>query len=240
MAQGVAWMARELGVPARIVVPEHAPEAKLEAIARLGGTVVKVPYERWWQAIEESRYDELPGLFVHPVMDERVMAGNGTIGLELAEQLDGIDAVLIPWGGGGLTTGIASALAALTPRTRVLVCEPETGAPVSASLAAGEPVAVDYRPSFVDGAGSKGLLAPMWERARPLLAGAHAVPLEEAAAAVRLLAQRARVVAEGAGALGVAVALAGRAGAGRVVCVVSGGNIDASRLAAILEGRVPD
>jgi threonine dehydratase len=240
MAQGVSWMARELGVPATIVVPDHAPEAKLAAIERLGGRVVKVPYERWWQVMEERRFDEAEGLFVHPVLDQPVQAGNGTIGLELAEDLGEIDAVLVPWGGGGLTTGIASALAALSPRTRVFACEPETGAPVAAALAAGRPVPVDYRPSFVDGAGSKALLAQMWERARPLLAGAHVVSLDEAAAAVRLLALRARVVAEGAGALPVAAALAGRGGAGRVVCVVSGGNIDASRLAAILDGRTPD
>jgi threonine dehydratase len=240
MAQGVAWMARELGVPATIVVPDHAPDAKLAAIDRLGGRVVKVPYERWWRVLEERRFEEVEGYFVHPVLDEAVLAGNGTIGLELAEDLGEIDAVLIPWGGGGLTTGIASALAALSHRTRVFACEPETGAPVAAALAAGRPVPVDYRPSFVDGAGSKALLAPMWERARPLLAGAHVVSLDEAAAAVRLLAARARVVAEGAGALPVAAALAGRAGAGRVVCVVSGGNIDASRLAAILAGRTPD
>lgn len=240
MAQGVAWVARELGLPATIVVPEHAPETKLAAIERLGGRIVKVPYERWWQAIEESRYDDVPGLFVHPVQDEHVMAGNGTIGLELVEVLGEIDTVLIPWGGGGLTTGIASALAVLSPATRVVVCEPETGAPVSASLAAGSPVAVEYTPSFVDGAGSKGLLAPMWERARALISGSDVVTLEEAAAAVRFLAERARIVAEGAGALPVATALSGRAGAGRIVCVVSGGNIDSARLATILEGRVPD
>jgi threonine dehydratase len=240
MAQGVAWMARELGVPATIVVPDHAPEAKLAAIERLGGRAVKVPYERWWQVLEERRFDEVDGFFVHPVLDEPVLAGNGTIGLEVAEDLGEIDTVLIPWGGGGLTTGVASALAALSPRTRVFACEPETGAPVAAALAAGRPVPVDYLPSFVDGAGSKALLGPMWERARPLLAGSHVVTLDDAAAAVRVLALRARVVAEGAGALPVAAALAGRAGAGRVVCVVSGGNIDASRLAAILDGRTPD
>jgi threonine dehydratase len=240
MAQGVAWVARQLGLPATIVVPEHAPETKLAAIERLGGRVVKVPYERWWQAIEESRYEDEHGLFVHPVQDERVMAGNGTIGLELVEELGGIDTVLVPWGGGGLTTGIASALAALSPATRVVACEPETGAPVAAALAAGRPVTVDYTPSFVDGAGSKGLLPPMWERARTLISGSDVVTLEEAAAAVRLLAARARIVAEGAAALPVATALSGRAGAGRIVCIVSGGNIDSGRLAAILEGHVPD
>jgi threonine dehydratase len=240
MAQGVAWVARELGIPATIVVPDHAPATKLAAIERLGGTIVKVPYERWWQAMEEGSYAEAEGYFVHPVMNDQVMAGNGTIGIELAETLGEIDTVLVPWGGGGLTTGIASALASLSPQTKVFACEPETGAPVSAALAAGHPVPVDYRPSFVDGAGSKGLLQPMWERAKPLLAGAHEVSLEDAAAAVRYLALRSRVVAEGAGALSVAVALSGRAGSGRIVCIVSGGNIDASRLAAILEGRVPD
>lgn len=239
MAQGVAWMAREQGVPATIVVPDHAPQAKLDAIARLGGTVIKVPWERWWQAMEEGSYPGVDGLFVHPVMDDAVMAGNGTIGLELVEQLDDIDTVLIPWGGGGLTTGIASALAALSPRTKVFACEPETGAPLAASLAAGEPVGVSYTPSFVDGAGSKALLPPMWERARPLLAGAITLSLDETAAAVRLLVERARVVAEGAGALATAAAVSGRAGTGRIVCIVSGGNIDAARLSGILEGRTP-
>ncbi len=239
MAQGVSWIAREEGIPATIVVPDHAPQTKLDAIARLGGSVIKVPFERWWQAMEESSFPGIEGHFVHPVMDDAVMAGNGTIGLELVEQLNEIDAVLVPWGGGGLTTGIASALRATSPGTKVFACEPETGAPLSASLKAGKPVEVDYTPSFVDGAGSKSLLAPMWERARPLLTDAFALSLDETAAAVRLLAERARIVAEGAGALAVAAALAGRAGEGRIVCIVSGGNIDAARLATILEGRTP-
>jgi threonine dehydratase len=239
MAQGVSWMAREEGVPATIIVPEHAPQAKLDAIEQLGGSVIKVPFERWWQAMEEGSFPGTAGYFVHPVMDDAVMAGNGTIGLELVEELDEIDTVLIPWGGGGLATGIASALAALSPRTKIFACEPETGAPLVASLAAGEAVGVDYTPSFVDGSGSKALLPPMWERARPLLSGAFSLTLDETAAAVRLLAARARVVAEGAGALSVAAAVSGSAGEGRIVCIVSGGNIDAGRLAAILEGRTP-
>ena len=239
MAQGVAWMAREEGVPATIIVPEHAPQAKLDAIERLGGSVIKIPFERWWQAMEEGSFPGTAGYFVHPVMDVAVMAGNGTIGFELVEELDEIDAVLIPWGGGGLTTGIASALAALSPRTKIFACEPETGAPLVASLAAGEAVGVEYTPSFVDGSGSKALLPPMWARAQPLLSGAFSLTLDETAAAVRLLAGRARVVSEGAGALSLAAALSGRAGNGRIVCIVSGGNIDADRLAAILEGRTP-
>ena len=187
--------------PPRSSLPITLPRAKLDAIERLGGRVIPVPFETWWQTMEEGAYPGVEGLFVHPVLDERVMAGNGVIGLELAERLEGIDAVLVPWGGGGLTTGIASALAAVSPETRVIACEPETGAPLAASLEAGEPVQVDYAPSFVDGAGSKALLPAMWDRARPLVAAAVAVPLREVAAAVGLLATRAHVVAEGAGAL---------------------------------------
>jgi threonine dehydratase len=239
MAQGVAWVARELGVPAAVVAPDHAPRAKLEAIDRLGARVELVPFETWWETMEEGSFPGLDGLFVHPVLDEDVMAGNGTIGLEIAEDLENVQTVLVPWGGGGLTTGIASALAQLAPETRVIACEPETAAPLTASLASGRLSNIEYRPSFVDGAGGKAVLPAMWERARPLLSGAVAVPLDEIAAAVRLLAERAHVVAEGAGALAVAAALAGHGGTGRVVCIVSGGNIDASRLAAILSGQTP-
>lgn len=241
MAQGVAWAARELGVPETVIAPDSAPQTKLDAIARLGGTVVKVPYERWWEIMLTSELDEAEGLFVHPVQDERVMAGNGTIGLELAEELPDLDAVLVPWGGGGLFTGIASALAALRPEARVYAVQPETGAAVTAALEAGEPhEAAGFRPSFVDGAGAKVVLAPMWERARPLLAGAYTVTLDETAAAVRLLAERMRVIAEGAGALAVAAALSGQVRGRKLVCIVSGGNIDAARLATILRGETPD
>ena len=240
MAQGVAWAARELGVPATIVAPETAPQTKLDAIARLGGTVVKVPYERWWEVMTSSRYDGAEGLFVHPVQDERVMAGNGTIGLELVEDLPDFDGVLVPWGGGGLFTGIASAVAALRPGTPVYAVQPETGAAVTAALEAGEPRdSPSYGPSFVDGAGAKIVLPAMWERARPLLAGAYDVSLDETAAAVRLLAERARVVAEGAGALAVAAALSGRVPGRKLVCIVSGGNIDTDRLETILRGERP-
>jgi threonine dehydratase len=245
MAQGVAWMARQLGVPATIVVPDNASQAKLAAVERLGGRIVRVPWEQWWAAVEADSErdlgDDVEGYFVHPVRDAPVMAGNGTVGLELVEQLDDIDTVLIPWGGGGLTTGIASALRALSPRTRIVVCEPETGAPVTAAIANdGVAVPVDFTPSFVDGAGSGGLLAEMWEHARPLVSDATAVSLEATAATIRLLLERARIVAEGAAALPVAAALAGKGGSGRVVCIVSGGNIDAGRLSAVLDGRVPD
>ena len=239
MAQGVCWVARELGVSATVIAPDHAPRAKLDAIARLGGKVIPVPFDTWWETMERGSYPGLDGLFVHPVLDERVMAGNGVIGLELVERLDGIDSVLVPWGGGGLTCGIASALAAVSPATRVIACEPATGAPLTASLAAGEPTQVEYTASFVDGAGSKALLPAMWERARALVDGAVALPLADVAEAVRVLVTRAHVVAEGAGALALAAALGGHAGEGRVVCIVSGGNIDAERLSAILAGDVP-
>jgi threonine dehydratase len=234
-------MARRLGLPATIVVPEHAAPSKLAAVERLGGRVVRVGWEEWWAAMEAGRAEGIDGYFVHPVRDPAVRAGNGTIGLELVEQLDRFDAVLVPWGGGGLTTGIASAVKALRPETEIDVCEPATGAPVSAALASGGvPVPVEYTPSFIDGAGAGALLPEVWEQARPLVTDAFAIAPAEAAAAVRLLLERGRIVAEGAAALPVAAALSGRAGTGRLVCIVSGGNIDAARLAAILEGRVPD
>jgi threonine dehydratase len=239
MAQGVGWAARELGIPCTVIVPDHAPATKLAAIERLGARYVKVPFDRWWQALEERGFPGIDGVFVHPVEDEPVMAGNGTIGLELLEDLADPDTILVPWGGGGLLTGIASAVKALRPETRVLAVELETAAPLTASLAAGEPREIDYRATWVDGAGARAILPKMWELGRPLVDGTVVVSLEETAAAVRLLAERVRVVAEGAGALAVAAALSGRAGGGTVVAIVSGGNIDASVLARILEGETP-
>ena len=239
MAQGVGWMARELGVSATIAVPDHAPAAKLDAIARLGAIALPISYADWWECIATSRVDGVEGLFVHPVSDPAVMAGNGTIGLEILEDLDDVDAVVIPYGGGGLSTGIASALRARSPRTRIYTVEPETGAAAAGARAAGAPVEIDYRPSFVDGAGSRKVLADMWPQVAPLIDDTLVATLAETADAVRLLATRLRVIAEGAGALAVAAALAGRAGSGRVVAIVSGGNIDASVLARILEGESP-
>ncbi len=236
MAQGVAWVARELGVAATIAVPEHAPEAKLAAIERLGGRVLKLPYDDWWQVIVTSRVDGVEGLFVHPVQDAGVMAGNGTIGLEILEDLPDPDAVVIPYGGGGLTVGIASAIRALRPATKIFTAEPATGAALAAALDAGQPADVDYRASFVDGSGSRRVLDSMWPLVAPLVDHALAIPVHEVAAAVRLLAERVRVIAEGAGALAPAAALTGRAGTGKVVCVVSGGNINLSKLAEILNG----
>jgi threonine dehydratase len=236
MAQGVAWTARELGVPATIAVPEHAPQAKLAAIERLGGRVLKLPYDDWWNAIVTSRVDGVEGLFVHPVQDLGVMAGNGTIGLEVLEDLPDPDAVVIPYGGGGLTVGIASAVRALRPDTKIFTAEPATGAALAAAFAAGQPTDVDYQASFVDGSGSRRVLDTMWPLVTPLVDEALSIPVAEVAAAVRLLAERARVVAEGAGALALAAALSGRAGSGKVVCIVSGGNINLSTLAETFDG----
>ncbi len=239
MAQGVAYVARRRRVPATIVVPEGAPRTKLTAVERLGGRIVEVPYEEWWNVLVTGRYDGAPGFFVHPVADERVMAGNGTIGLEILEDLPDVDAVVVPYGGGGLVTGIGSALRARKPDVRVYSAEPASGAPAAASFAAGTPTPVDFERSFVDGAGSRELIPAVWEHVSKLLDDAFAVELDEVADAIRVVAQRVRVIAEGAGALAVAAALAGRAGSGKVVCVVSGGNIDAAVLARVLVGETP-
>ena len=231
MAQGVAWAAREAGVPARVICPEGAPRAKLDRVEALGGVVVPVTHEEWWQAMLDRGRAGVEGLFVHPVVDEAVMAGNGTIGLELAEDAPEFDSVVIPWGGGGLATGIASAIKALRPEVNVVTAEPETAAPLAAAFAAGEPSEVEFRPSWIDGAGGRALLPGMWEHARELVDDAVALPLAEVEEAVRLLASRAHVVAEGAGALALAAALRRD---DRCVCIVSGGNIDAAVLARIL------
>jgi threonine dehydratase len=231
MAQGVAWAAREIGVPARVIVPADAPRTKLDRVEALGAEIVPVTHEEWWQAMVDRGREGVEGLFVAPAAEETVMAGNGTIGLEIAEDAPEFDSVVIPWGGGGLTTGIASALKALRPEVRVVTAEPETGAPLAAAFAAGKPSEIEFVPSWVDGAGGRALLPGMWEHARELVDEAVAVPLADAEEAVRLLASRAHVVAEGAGALALAAALRRD---DRCVCIVSGGNIDATVLAGIL------
>jgi threonine dehydratase len=205
----------------------------------LGAEVILVSFDRWWQTFEDRSYPGVEGMFVHAFDDEHVIAGNATIGLEIVEDLPEVETVLVPWGGGGLSTGIAAAVRAMKPAARVFAVEVEGAAPLAAALRAGRPEAIDYRPSFVDGIGSKTVMPNMLEQAQRLLAGSLTATVEEVAAAVRLLAERARVVAEGAGAAAVAVALSGRAGRGPIACVVSGGNIDLHKLAAILEGGAP-
>jgi threonine dehydratase len=239
MAQAAAWHARERKLPCTVVVPETAPRAKLDAVERLGGEIVPVPFATWWETFRTRSYPGLDGFFVHPFSDPAVMAGNGTIGLEIAEDLPDVEAVLVPYGGGGLICGIASALREVAPGAKTYACEVATAAPLAPSLAAGEPVEVDYTPSFVDGIGAPSVFPEMLALARQLVAGSIVVGLEEIAAAVRLLAERNRVVAEGAGAAPVAAALSGEAGSGKIVCVVSGGNIDSAVLAAILAGETP-
>jgi len=238
MAQGVAWNARKLGIPCNVIAPETAPDTKVSAIERLGGHVIKVSFEEWWRAFEERKYTGIKGTFIHAFDDENVMAGNGTIALEILEDLDEPDALVIPWGGCGLTCGIASVMRELRPQCKVFTAEVVTAAPLAASISAGEPTEVDYRPSFVDGIGAKRVFPNMFERAQGLIDGALVATLEEIAVAVRLLVERNRVVAEGAGACPVACALSGKAGTGKVVCVVSGGNIDARKLAKILSDEL--
>ena len=234
MAQGVAWHARRLGISCTVIVPEHAPETKLAAITRLGGKFIKVPFDEWWQVIVNHHYPGQEGLFVHPVSDPAVMAGNGTIGLEILEDLPDVDTILIPYGGGGLSCGIATAVRALKPDVKIYACEVETSAAFAAALAAQAPAKINYTPSFVDGIGSGGVLDDMWPLAHSLLDGSLVMPLVDVAEAVRILAERNRVIAEGAGATPVAAALSDKMkDKGRIACVVSGGNIDFEKLAKI-------
>ena len=234
MAQGVAWGARELGVPCTVVMPDSAPRTKVDAVQRLGARIEAVPYDAWWQTLADHGRAGIPGTFIHPVADRAVMAGNGTIGIEIAEDLADADAVLVPFGGGGLSTGIATAIRALVPRARVFGCEVSTSTPLTAAFAAGGPVMVERTPSFVDGIGGRGLLPEMWPLVHGVLDGALVAPLRDVASAVRTLVERARIVAEGAGATPVAVALGGGGGSGKIVCVVSGGNIDNRTLIDVL------
>ncbi len=240
MAQALAWHAKRLGIPCTAIVPDTAPATKLAAIRRFGATIVQLSWDEVWEIGITRRYAPLEGwTFVHPFADPGMMAGNGTIGLEILEDLPDPDAVVIPFGGGGLSAGIATAIKAKRPRTRIYACEPETAAPLAASFAKAAPAEVKRTPSFVDGIGASSVLPDMWNLVRPLLEGSLVVSLKEIASAIRLLVERNRVVAEGAGGSAVAAALAGKAGTGRIVCVVSGGNIDTEVLGKILRGEVP-
>jgi threonine dehydratase len=236
MAQGVAWGARELGIPCTVVMPDSAPRTKLDAVARLGASIVQVPYDEWWATLAKHGRAGIPGAFIHPVADRGVMAGNGTIGLEIIEDLPDVDLVLVPFGGGGLISGIATAIRARAPQAKIFGCEVSTSTPLTAALAAGAPVRVERTPSFVDGIGGRGVLDEMWPIVSSLVDGALVAPLDAVGRAVRLLVERARVVAEGAGATPVAAALALSAASDRrkIVCVVSGGNIDSKTLIELL------
>ncbi len=239
MAQALAWQARQNNIPCTVIVPDNAPETKLEAIRRFGAKIIQASFDEVWNVVVTHRYPPLDGsVFIHPFADVRMMAGNGTAGLEILEDLPDVKSVVVPFGGGGLSVGIASAIRAKRPETRVYAVEPETAAPLSASFAADSAKEIDRTPSFVDGIGGKSVLPEMWERARILLLPL-VVSLSEIAAAIKLLIERNRVVAEGAGAASVAAATTGKAGSGKIVCVVSGGNIDSSKLVKILAGGIP-
>ncbi len=237
MAQGVAWLARERGIPCTVVAPESAPKVKTDAVERMGGRVIRVPFEEWWRAFEAHAYPGVEGVFVHAFDDPRVMAGNGTIALEILEDLPDVDAIITPWGGGGLTCGVAAAARALRPQTRVYAAEVAGAAPLAAALAAGKPVEIEYTPSFVDGIGSPTVFPQMFERVRSLVAGSLVAEVAAVAGALLLMAEHNHVIAEGAGACPVACALAGSAGAGKIVCVVSGGSIHLSEVAMLAAPR---
>jgi threonine dehydratase len=241
MAQGVAFVARELVIPATVFVPDTAPRAKTDAAERMGATVIRVPYDEWWKIMQDGGREGTPGLFVHPFAHTDVMAGNGTIAMELFEQEPTVDVVLVPWGGGGLTCGIAAAMRALQPKVRVYAVEVEGAAPLTASIAAGKPVQIEKRHSFIDGMGGKGVFPEIWPLAKELVAGALVVTERQVADAVELMVKRAHVVPEGAGAAALAAAIYCKISPtpNRIVCIVSGGNIDASVLATILGGQLP-
>jgi threonine dehydratase len=236
MAQGVAYGAREIGVPCLVIMPDSAPRTKIDAVRRLGAEIMSVPYDEWWQTLADHGRAGIEGTFIHPVADAAVIAGNGTVGLEIVEDLPDVSAVLVPFGGGGLVCGIATAVRALAPRAKVYGCEVETATPLTAALEARAPVVVERRTTFVDGIGGRGVLDEMWPLVSTLVDGSVVARLEEVEATVRLLIERARVVAEGAGATPVAAALSGRVPGdpAKVVCVVSGGNIDSTILIELL------
>jgi threonine dehydratase len=233
-AQGVAFAARQLGVPCSVMVMDTAPDTKIRAIERLGASIVRATYDECWRTVEAHGSDRMTGHFVHPFDDDRFIAGNGTAALEILEDLPDVDAIIAPIGGGGLLAGIAAVFHDLRPDVRVFAAEPETAAPLKASLDAGRPVYFDnWQASFVDGAGGKSVLPTMW----PLLAslsGSIVVSLDEVARAMKLIAERAHVIAEGAAGCALAAALSGRAGSGKIAAVVSGGNIDLPKFAALV------
>lgn len=238
--QGLAYAARRAGVPCAVVVIETAPRAKLDRMRALGARLVPVSYEAAWQALEARAYPGMQGAFVHPFDDHAFIAGHATMGLEILEDVPDVTAVVAAIGGGGLVTGVGSAVKALNPAVTLWGAEPETAAPMARSLAEGSPRSFpEWKASFVDGAGGRSVFPRMWERMRPLLDGCLVVGLEETKAAMRLIAERARVIAEGAGALATAAALTGRVGKGPVVAIVSGGNIDLADFMTILQSAPP-
>lgn len=233
--QGVAYAARQAGVPCTVVAIETAPTSKLDRMRALGARLVLVPYEVAWKALDERSYPGVGGTFVHPFDDHNFIAGHATMGLEIFEDAPDTAAVIAGIGGGGLVTGVGHALKALNPAIKVWGAEPETAAPTALSLAAGSAqVFKDWKASFVDGAGGQSVFPRMWERMQPVLDGCIVVSLEQVRQAMRLMAEKARIISEGAGALPLAAALTGKAGPGPIVAIVSGGNIDLKKFAELI------
>ena len=236
--QGVAYAARRAGVPCTVVVIETAPESKLERMRALGAKLIPVPYDVAWKALEERSYPGAAGTFVHPFDDHNFIAGHATMGLEILEDAPDTVAVIASIGGGGLITGVGSALKALNPEIKVWGAEPETAAPAALSFAKGSPqVFTEWKPSFVDGAGGQSVFPRMWERMKPVVDGCIVVSLDETKKAMRLLAEKARVISEGAGALTLAAALTGKIGQGPIVAIVSGGNVDLEKFCTLIDAR---
>jgi threonine dehydratase len=233
-AQGVAFAARKAGVRCSVMVMDTAPDTKIRAIERLGASILRATYDECWRTVESHGSDRMTGHFVHPFDNDQFIAGNGTAGLEILEDLPDVDAIVAPLGGGGLLSGISAVFRAIKPGTRVYAAEPDTAAPLAASLAAGHPVYFDnWKASFVDGAGGKSVLKTMWPLLAPL-AGSIVVTLDEVAQAMKFTAERTHVITEGAAGCAIAAAMSGRAGTGKVVAVVSGGNIDLSHFATLV------
>ena len=233
--QGVAYAAKRAGVPSTVVVIESAPASKIERMRALGAKLIPVPYEVAWQALEERAHPGAEGTFVHPFDDHNFIAGHATMGLEILEDAPDTAAIIASIGGGGLITGVASAIKALKPGIRIWGAEPETAAPAALSFAKGSPqVFKDWKSSFVDGAGGQSVFPRMWERMKPLVDGYIVVSLDEARNAMRMMAEKARVISEGAGALPLAAALTGKAGNGPIVAIVSGGNIDLKKFCELI------
>jgi threonine dehydratase len=237
--QGLAFAAREIGVPATVVVPEGSAATKARSLVELGAKVIRLPFEEWWTVLTSRGYAGEDGVFIHPVAESAVIAGNATIGAEIIEDHPDCDAVVVPFGGGGLACGIGSVMRRLKPAVRMIVAESEAAQPAAAALANGRPVRVPHIQSFVDGMGSTTVLEEMWPLIRGMVDHAACASFTQIAEAIRLLAGRHHVIAEAAGAASVAAALAGQCGKGNIICIVSGGNIDASKLGAILNGQSP-
>jgi threonine dehydratase len=233
--QGVAYAAREAGVPCTVVVIETAPESKIDRMRALGAKLIPVAYDVAWKALEERSHPGAEGTFVHPFDDHNFIAGHGTMGLEILEEAPDAAAVIASIGGGGLITGVASAIKALRPKIKIFGVEPETAAPAALSFEKKSPqVFPNWKASFVDGAGGQSMFPRMWERMKPLVDDYFVVSLDETKKAMRLMAERARIISEGAGALPVAAALSGKAGKGPIVAIVSGGNIDMKKFCELI------